>query len=498
MNDNVKSILTEIEGDAPNRNAYASINGYLYQFDLTLYHLLIDGIAEDPIDGCREGQDGEFMVETIEDYVKTFTSNGRIQVRLGQIKYHSTYAGQSKYEEAVLWMYYGFLQFQRSAAAKGIADITDFRTILYHYDKSPGTKNIQNALEEALRKNVNSDEEKQLPVYKCILRFGDSEELKAQFYTKAQFLKTACSEDLVQRIKALLRNRYAAIDPGYDEEFLYAAAVCKLIDEGRQRNIITLSNFDSYFESKVVNVDPAFYKDKIIELIYHNLEWYYEQIEGIVGITAADVTLYHSICNSINDFIRDAFQNAAMRKSFLNSVISDSYPDYKCDTKEEYELFLKNRNLVRNFIAKLAKMMYSFRMENPTWDFRLEEWFTLDESHWRFTHPYEERAKRGVIIGDITADGNHSRAIGAIIRRFYEFPHRPYIWYFDQCDDIDGCTPRPYLVDPKNPNPISTPVRPEDQYCIECMECLERRKYINTDELNNIFKAECRRRGGLL
>jgi hypothetical protein len=497
MNDSIKSILNEIEGDAPNRNAYASINGYLYQFDLTLYHLLIDGIAEDPIDGLRESQDGEFMVETIEDYVKIFTSNGRIQVRLGQIKHHSTYAGQSKYEEAVLWMYYGFLQFQRATIAKGIAEVTDFRTILFHYDKSPNGKNIQNALEEAVRKNVVLNEEDQWPVYKSIRQFGDSEELKNQFYTKAQFYKTACSEDLIQRIKTLLRTRYATIDPSYDEEFLYAAAVCKLIDEGRKRNSLTLLKLDTYFNSRAAQVDSEFYKNKIIEFMYLNLEWYFNQVENLDGIPAADVTIYFSICNKLIKFIRDAFQDVKIRKSFLNSIIADSCPDYRCDTRQEYELFLQNRNLIQNFIAKLAKMMFSFRIENPTWDFLVEDWFSLGESHWRFTHPYEERAKQGVIIGDITTDGNHSRAIGAIIRRFYEFPERPYIWYFDRCDDIDGCIPRPYLIDPKNPDPISTPIRPDDQYCIECLDCLEKRRYTSTDKVHHIFKGECRRRGGL-
>lgn len=498
MNNEVLQVIDQIEGDALQRNAYSSINGYLYQFDLTLYHILIDGLAVEPIDGLRDSQNAEFMVEKIEDYIKVFEKDGICCIRLGQIKYHSTTAGPAKYEEAMLWLYFGFLQFKRLMQGREINTSTDFRAILYHYDLSPNDKDVGSAILSAMNKNqAQQDVNKQWPVYRQIVDFGDSEELRREFCTKAQFFKTVSSEDLLLALKNALHLRYTGIDVNYDDEFLYAAAICKLIEDGRHRQTITLSRLDEYFRQNLAQVSPEFYKDKIIELFLYNLDWYYGQIEHEHENDQDILSEYNEVCLALRNFIVVAFGSPTYRRAFLNTIISEHFADYQSNSLSEYSLFLQSRNLIRNFIAKLGKMIFVYKKENAHWDMKIDEWFRIDESQWSFRHPNEERINRGVIIGDLSNDGSHSLALGSLIRRFGQFNERPYVWYFDKYDDQMGCQEKSYNIVPNRLEARPTPVKPEDYFVIECLDCLAKKRYIDDSNVCHIFKHRCRLEEGV-
>ncbi len=229
-----KEIVEQIHDLNKNRDAFHSIKGYFYQFELTLLHILDDGTGEDAF-GDADCQ-SSYMIERIEDYVKYFDKDEKSFIRVAQIKHHSNKEGPSTYYDAVLFLYYNYLNFLE----QNLPD-TEYVARIFHYDLSEEKGNIKPILDSAWtsyerkkKKKEEDDEEKERKTGKPVPRREDvldkiyktgldSEDNREAFSTIAKFIKTKRHEDVTESLKSKLKERYQHLSAFNSDEFLYVA-----------------------------------------------------------------------------------------------------------------------------------------------------------------------------------------------------------------------------------------------------------------------------------
>ncbi|MFB4165327.1 hypothetical protein ACE1TI_16340 [Alteribacillus sp. JSM 102045] len=498
MSQDVLDTIIQIDQDGEDRDAYDSINGYLYQFELTLLHILEDGSDNDAFGEPHKNNPGIFKLETIEDYVKYYKENNIDHIRSAQIKHHNTTAGESKYYKAILWMYCGYLRFLQESNQN-----VTYQTILFHFDKSPDNKDILNTLNKALESERNKEKDKQYSAYKEIIKTQlDSIHNREEFSDNAKYVKTKSLNEVSETIKQKLKIRYQKYRAEYSNgEFLYAAAVSKLIRDGREKYPISLKDIDDYFKNNKININKDFYQIKIIEEIYYIIEQQKEEVatprdlsfivnsNECVQVNDKIIDSYDGILENIRVFLTEKFKLPENRRSFLNTVVTKKLNEYTPDSHTEYQVFLNCFDETKAFIAKLAKIIYFYQAQfDEVAD--LNSWFDIRNNVWFFCFPYEQRGN-GAIMGDIPPSANAAYIISELITRLSKFEIKPHVWYLGDVN-IRASQKIDYKPSITKIDNESSPCNPSDgHFYIQCLNCLSVTDYEKIEQVSNIFTKGC-------
>lgn len=506
MTANVRETVEQIHDLNKNRDAFHSINGYFYQFELTLLHILEDGSRDDAFEDvdCQSS----YMIERIEDYVKYFEKGEGSFIRVAQIKHHTNREGQSTYFDAVLFLYYNYLNFLE----RNISN-TEYVARIFHYDESEDKGNIKPILDAAFKsyekrkvKQKAADEEKERKTGKPTQRKDDildkiyktgldSEVNKEAFATIAKFIKTKSHVEVTESLKAKLKERYQFLSTRNSDEFLYAAAVSKLIKEGKQGKEISLKDLDVYFNGQLELLEN-FYVLKIIDYI-----------KGIIDSNIIDVELnpwgrnvyeqYKQIYKDIAHFIEEKFKVNEYRRSFLLSTSPKEIRVFEANTLNEYIAFTEANVAISELLSKLSKIIFH-HLSSGEETFDLEDWFRINEQGWLFKYPGEQRGI-GVITGNFSSDVYSS--LRHILPRLRNEKLRPDVWYVKYDDEFFNSSQsmkydhdysdvplegqeelHPYFCDPA-----------EDHFHMQCLSCLSLGNYSNYSKVTEIFIHGCHR-----
>ncbi|OPG99376.1 hypothetical protein B2I21_05500 [Chryseobacterium mucoviscidosis] len=493
MNSKVDNLLSELNQSIQNRNAYASIDGYFYQFELTLLHILKDQSSEDQFGDQFQGVTSLYKIELIEDYIKVFENSGVNYIRLAQVKHHNKYAGNAEYLEALLWLYYSFLRFEdKDPNLK-----TKF--YIFHHDKSP-QKDTKVVLKEAFEKNENeTDPDKQHSVYHRILKLNtDSPEMRIKFIDQANFVKTQSLPEVTNEIKKRLFSAYGTAQ--YNPDFLYAAALSKIIEDGRAGNFTGLQQLSDFFSDNPL-IDPKFYLLKILQLIDRSIDEYIDQMSEpnplFPDILVDQIVIndYKQIAKKIHDFFEKHFADLKKRTSFLLSITDFRNLSQTTNLSAEYEEFSKHFIHIRAFVFKLAKIIFAYE-KNIEAVVNLDDWFEFTENCWLFKHPHEQR-KQGVILADPQQSLDAIKTIGVLRTRLStveDEEHIPNVWYWGNIAQLRASHMIPYKL-----NITKVPVQqwalntcePDFYFTVQCLNCLNVGDANSVDHVANIFKANC-------
>ncbi|MGG3271493.1 hypothetical protein ABEP16_21520 [Priestia aryabhattai] len=507
--DHVRKVINELHEINENRDAFASINGYFYQFELTLLHILNDGCTEDSFEDID--CDATYEIEKIEDYVKHYQKNGKGFIRVAQIKHHMREARPSTYYDATLYLYFNYLNFLK----KGILD-TEYLARIFHYDESP-KKDIAQVLKAAFKSNESKkakqkkeDEEKQSKgetfkerpedIVDKINKTGlNNEKNQTAFYEVAQFVQTESHHDVTESLQKKLTERYSDLKESYTPEHLYASAVSKLINDGKKGIELTLEKLDKFFDGKI-NTIENFYELKIWNYIGRLIDAniYGIEVDRFVTERLIKEEYRYIYLSLIAPFLKEKFKVPQYRKSFLLSVTPKAIKvSGELGTHVEFRSFVESSDSIKQFLSTLAKMIYYHRKVGENVD--LEGWFDVTHKGWLFNSPQEQRGT-GVIIGDFPRSLYES--LSYLLPRLKDEELRPEVWYTKHTDSRNTSSDiMSYEHDITVPSEedddghiICSPS--EAHFYIQCLQCLDLHDYSSYKSAHNIFQNCCSVRGG--
>ncbi|WP_333593653.1 hypothetical protein [Anaerospora hongkongensis] len=514
MSDRYEHINSQLNAGIENRNADASINGYLYQFELTLYHMLLDKSTADPFQDTRvnEAENAVYQVESVEDYIKYFSEVNIKHIRVAQIKYHSGKAGPKEYAEPLVYLYYGYLKYR----SLNIPDST-YKAAIFHHDKSNTSRSkakiVSNILEQGFndligvylqsKENAANAGEKFEPkeIFELIIA-NDCEDKREEFARNASFVWSLDRKQLIDAIKDKLLDRYHKLDIYKGEsrkgDFYYALALSKLVNDFRLKDTkyrpTSLDEFDEHF-SNFSNWDIlSLLEIKLSDLMLEHMEnvSYTEEEEPSKDFVQT-IEVYQMICDDILTFMLKHLSMPQNRLAFFNTIIPSLSPMagvYKANGSKEWEFFLENVHYIKSFIGKLAKMMFYYKSVQKE-DIDLDRWFDIGNEVWKFHFPLDKR-KHGVIIGSIGDSASPDKAIGELKRKLLYSNTR--VWYLcEMCTRESGRRHQyKHAIDSPSLHSVSIDSPSSKSFHIECLFCLGLKHHLDvSDTVGNVFEEEC-------
>jgi len=503
----IESIISHIEEGKERRNAYGSFYGYLYQFELTLSHILLEGTEADLFDGSTNSQhySASFQIETIEDYTKMYNLAGKNYLRVAQIKHHTTNCHSSKYREAILYLYYSYLRFRQ------LRDDADYQAAVFYCSPNEINDSALTILLAAFNENDRKAEhdvttkrkaevegtsvpkETTLKIYRDILELGlDSEENRRSFSEVSRLIKVDNRDQTITGIKANIE--FLVPHATLSSDVLLSVATYKIMQDGGARVKITKNEMITYLSSATTLTEKAAY----IKLIHQNLYFLIkERLLKSILWQAGETDIYEKYCqiaDCIYVFIISKFEDERNYRSFLRTVVPisanfefhDNY--FRC-----YEEFLKSNEFIFSFVFRLSKIAFMYWTtlgEKPNFD----EWFEVNESKWLFKYPHEERAD-GIIVGKLSSDIEFDVALAEISYRYSDDENKPQVWYFmssnnERCYGYDDLIA--YQFDfCKIPQEFSALDVKNTYFFIECMDCICEKRCDQIEDVGNIFLKEC-------
>ncbi|UPM56375.1 hypothetical protein [Gottfriedia acidiceleris] len=488
----IDEYIQYVEGETEDsRNADRSVEGYLYQFELTLLHILKDkDKAIKPL----------YKIEKIEDYTTFTERDGKIYIEVAQIKNHTSKVSKSTYYKAILWMYYGFLK-HKSLNKQNI----EYKAVLYHSDEKTTTFKIEDVLTDAM----NNKSGMKLDAYKKVVDLcKESDDMKNEFskideFSKiTRFSKSKNRVDLVSEIEEELFILYSHRKKEYEnKKLLYAFAISKIIDHSLGvKAPVSFEIFDNYMCSEQPTVNEAFFIKRIEQKILELIDKQIEMLDvaknppidsyGIPTITTKTHKDYKMIYKLIFSFISEKIQNPVYRKSFLNTVTTGNMQPFLSSTEKEYQIFLENGEYIRSFIACLAKIIYQYQKINAKKVklIHLNKWFEINEFVWIFRHPSEKRDS-GYLIGEFNQKGYEYMLINSVIQRLENVQTKPNVWYWKSPNQIIASDMKFYKHDTSKVDPKHSPGN--EYFYIQCLGCLEVDMFESIDKVENIFNFGC-------
>ncbi|MCQ6266314.1 hypothetical protein M1K46_11655 [Fictibacillus sp. WQ 8-8] len=500
----LNDIIDGIHRDNQNRDAFHSIVGYFYQFELTLLHILTEGTEKDAFE--EELSPAIYKVETIEDYVKYCHTKDKSHIRVAQIKHHSKGVTDSKYYDAVLWLYLNYLKFLQLKIDKE----TSYKAIIFQYDPN-GEKDIQTVLESAFNsyeikrkkelEKMKKDGSDKIPKHNvwdkiCETRI-DTDQNREEFYKIARFKATKSHKEISDELKMKLHSYFGDLKDGYTPEFLYGAAITKLIEDGQNGLDLTFESLKSYFHGVPYEMND-FYTQKIIDFIFSVVDSNLSDIEFDMGFDDTVTESYKIIYNHvIKPFLKEKLIENELRCSFLKSIAPKELKNFTHNSSEEFMEFLTCSSPIANFLSKLAKILY-FHEAKENGIGSLEDWFKINEKAWLFKYPDETRGI-GVITGDIYGESFYA-CLRHFLPRLKLKDIRPDVWYMGHDDDdFNASRNLNYEIDitlPREERKRLTFCEVEDDHFhVQCMGCLSRNKFEKINTVPNIFVDGCFIRG---
>ncbi|MGP4080004.1 hypothetical protein ACTWQL_08805 [Pseudalkalibacillus sp. R45] len=504
MSVQLEEVIHDIHNDNQDRDAFHSIVGYFYQFELTLLHILTEGTDEDAFE--EELRPAIYKVETIEDYVKYFATNERSYIRVAQIKHHSKGVTNSKYYDAVLWLYLNYLKFLELKVDKEVS----YKAVIFQFDPN-GEKDVQTVLKAAF----NSYENKRKKELEKIKKEGsgkspkhnvwdkisetklDSEQNRDGFFKIASFKATKSHKEISDELKSKLYSLFGELKNGFTPEFLYGAAITKLIEDGQKGFELTFESLKSYFQGDPYEMDDL-YTQKIIDFIYSIADSNLSDIEVDMGFEDRVTESYRIIYNDvIKPFLKKKLIKNELRSSFLKSITPKELKKFYHNGSEEFMEFLTCSSPIANFLSKLAKILYYHQLEEKEID-SLEDWFEINEKAWLFKYPAETRGI-GVITGDIYGESFYA-CLRHLLPRLKQKGIRPDVWYMGHNDhDFNASQNLNYEIDITLPREERKRLTfcevVDDHFHVQCMGCLSQNKFEKIYQVPNIFVDGCLIRG---
>ncbi len=491
----LSDLFREIEGDEKRRNAYASIEGYLFQFELLLYHIMIDGTCDDAFK-MNKSIDWKYYVEEIEDYSRVYDDGFDIIVQVGQIKYHSGYAGDSEYYEAVLWLYFNYLKVVKCRK------ISLYQSRIFHFDASGDKSSILDILNKAIAKAVNdiksSKNTKLAGILKKINKLSkennDNKNSRKRFSKNSCFNKVQMNrESLISNIKKLIPGTFPVHLP---EEVIYSGLITKIIKDGKYGTAITLKSLNDYLTSSDFN-QSKIYSDLIIDFIdyYCNIEL----ISAVYESTRNDVVTckYEILGKKIFEYLKSKLSNSDLRRSFLETAIYDtSFNNYVPNTEQEWEVFLQCKKQIQDYIIKISNILYSYESIEGE-GVILDDWFMIKDDVWLFICPWEKRGN-GIVISDFVGDSYYNY-ISHISKRYENAVIKPNVWYFSKKENTGlsvlnyGKDAYEYRIDITKPDNEWLAVDNVNSACfyLECLHCLKKDCFDDFSHVKDIFEMGC-------
>ena len=370
---------------------------------------------------------------------------------------------------------------------------------MFHYDRSQN-KDVAIVLKEAFEKNENApDVEKQYPVYHRILEIGtDSPQMRSEFITKAKFVKTQSLPDVTAAIKQRLYTLYGSSQ--YNPDFLYAAVLSKMINDGRDGNPIGAQEINNYFTVNPI-INPNFYFLKIMQLIDQALDEYLEQMTEPnpllpeIVVDSNVINDYELIAEKIHNFFEKHLNESKKRKSFISSISDSRSLNQNTTLNADYEELSKNFIHIRAFVYKLSKIIYAYE-KNTGFINDLDEWFEFTENCWLFKHPHEQR-KQGIILADPQQSLDPIKTIGMLRTRLSSIENEdqiPNVWYWGNIAQLRASHMIPYKLNITKVTvdewALNT-CEPDYYFTVQCLNCLNVGDASAIDHVENIFKANC-------
>lgn len=489
-------LFREIEEEENKRNAYASIEGYLFQFELLLYHIMVDGTSNDAFDSTSNSFDWKYYVEEVEDYSRVFDNGIDITLQVGQIKYHSGYAGDSEYYEAVLWLYFNYLRVIKCGK------VTTYKSRIFHYDTSPQKGNILDVLNEAILKAISDirsgNNSKSARVLRKINKLSkqskDNKKNRRYFSKNSSFNKVHMDRDnLIRAIKGLIPSMFPI---GLSEETIYSGLVVKLIKDGKNKTAITLKDLQDYLSSAQF-IEGNIYTDLIISSIYYFCS--IEIASAVYESTRDEIAAskYESIGKRIFIYLKDKLTNAELRRSFLHTAIYDtSFEGCISGSIQEWELFLQCKKQIQDLMIKLSNILYAYEIiqgEEPN----LDDWFIINNNIWLFKCPWEKRGN-GILISDSLGTPYYNY-LSYISKRYENADIKPNVWYFSKKEGAGlailgyGKDAFEYRVNITKPDSEWLAFDKVDNayFYLECLYCLNKDCFDDCQNAKNVFEEGC-------
>lgn len=502
----LEDVIGVIHKDNQDRDAFNSIVGYFYQFELTLLHILTEATEKDAFG--EELTPAIYKVETIEDYVKYFDSEDRSYIRVAQIKHHSKGVTDAKYYDAVLWLYLNYLKFLQLKVDKE----TSYKATIFQYDPN-GEKDVKTVLEAAFKsyenkrkkelekiKKEGSDRTPKHNVWDKIYETKlDTTQNRDNFFKIASFKATNSHKEISDELKTELFSLFGALNNGYTPEFLYGAAITKLIEDGQQGLELTFESINTYFHGVPHQMDDL-YTQKIIDFIFSIVDSNLSDIEVEMGFDDSVTESYRIIYNDIiKPFLKEKLNDNELRYSFLKSIVPKEIKKFTHNGSEEFMEFLTCSSPIANFLSKLAKILYFHKVEKNE-SGSLEDWFEINDKAWLFKYPAETRGI-GVITGDIYGESFYA-CLRHFLPRLKLKDVRPDVWYMGHNDDdFNASKNLNYEIDitlPREDRKRLTFCEVEDDHFhVQCMDCLSRNKFEKITNVSNIFTDGCSIRGDI-
>jgi hypothetical protein len=502
----LKKVIDDIHNDNQNRDAFNSIVGYFYQFELTLLHILTEGTEEDAFEEMLPP--AIYRVETIEDYVKYLESDNQRYIRVAQIKHHSKGATDSKYYDAVLWLYLNYLKFINTDDKE-----TSYKAIIFQHDQN-GVKDVKKILEDAIKsftnkrrkelEKIENEGSNKTPNHNVMDKIYetrlDNEINRNNFFRIAKFKSTKSHEEISSKLREKLYSLFGGIKEGYTPEFLYGAAITKLIEDGRKGLELTFESLRAYFYGTPQQMDD-FYTNKILDFIFSIIESNISDVEADMGFGDSVTESYRKVYNSvIKPFLMGKLKENDIRFSFLKTIAPREIKNILPNSSDEFIEFVKCSDPIANFLSKLAKILYFHEMEENKIG-ELEDWFEINEKAWLFKYPTETRGI-GVITGDIYGKSFYA-CLRHLLPRLKEKDVRPDVWYMGHNDvDFNASQNLNYELDITLPREERERLTfcdvGNDHFHVQCMGCLSLNKFERINRVSNIFIDGCSVRGDMI
>lgn len=525
-------LITKIDEIERNRKADYSIWGYLYQFDITLLDCISDSKIPDYFgDILSEGTNVSYQIETVEDYIKHYSVDEKLNIRLAQVKYYSQTSAPNELSVAID-LYYASLLLEKLS----ISDINVKSRLIYNSRVEISSKISSGELLDEIQDIIGSYDKSKIEQRKTDY-LAHLDELKTHskrlkdtfqvFHDKSSFEKfysnydnvyELSSRELKSKIGVQLESKYNSILTEFPKELrqkvLYAISLELLISKWSNKStkldIVTFSitDLDNYIRQIAVSKTKllnAFYKSSIIIVVEEILRMHKSELnfdihldetstKEVIDIYSGTVSDY--VIKIISKFLTSKEERYSLLSTItLNSLKSKS--DYMdLDDIEELIEFSRQHERLKSFVLRLMKFLFVLKTKDDLDLNNMNDILVSENDYISFRHPNENRSC--VLFPNYDIEQSSFEVLFELLNRYKVKENRPDIWYFHNLDRHRNKLGKEfsYNIDCTKPGELLTqPTYPvKERFFVECMSCLETVSPYECSDVACIFNKGCEKK----
>lgn len=494
------------------RKADYSIWGYLYQFDLAFYDMLCQIEGEDLFISEEIINNPIYEIETIEDYIKYYTYEGKEYVSLAQVKYSSS-ARDFSHWDVLIGLYYNYLYLTRNNINLNVKS-----SVFFHIPrkvdidkediKSLGKSVINGAIESLEKVATTLDEAGNFEerIDYVLYNYHSEEKLK-KFIEEGLIIrwfpdKNRIKEYIKEKLLLRFNNIFLEFDDNQRKNILYSLGINFIIREWQNKKQrldickFSLQDINEFFED-ISLLEENIYWNLIINNIQDNID---EVINCIIRhLNRMNYSEYEKkeyedkfrkYAQSIYTFLIDKLSRRENRYAFLNTInftLIHSKEEYiELDRFKEYSLFITASSHMQSFIERLINIMNYNNENNFSQDNILENVIIFEDNIVKIKLSYDSR--EGILFPK-----SHRNIIDDYYQlsdKLMEQRLKPKVWYFDSGIKKQG--KYDYKINKISRNEVNITEPNDDNYYIECMKCLHEIDYLNIEDNHWIFCKRCK------